>query len=155
MEPLIDGQIKILTEKLKILAQKQEVFDFKRLISFYVFDILGDVAFGRSFNTQISEVAPEIPAINDHILLSSLLGTFPFRSFFKSIIPILPIPWLRQLVDSRGKLKQTCADCVETRRQQSSASRSDLMQHLLDAKDPETGAELTDPEINSEAWAML
>ncbi|KAI2780876.1 putative cytochrome P450 [Daldinia loculata] len=155
MEPLIDSQMKILIEKLKKLAQNQEVFDFKHLIAFYVFDILGDVAFGRSFNTQISEVAPEIPAISDHILLSSLLGTFPFRSFFKSIIPMLPIPRLRQLIESRGKLKETCADCVETRRHQSSTNRLDLMQHLLDAKDPETGAKLTDLEINSEAWAML
>ncbi|KAI8962598.1 putative cytochrome P450 [Daldinia sp. FL1419] len=154
MEPLIEGQMKILTEKLTKLAQTQQVFDFKHLIAYYVFDILGDVAFGSSFNTQISEVAPEIPAINDHILLSSLLGTFPFRSFFKSIIPMLPSPWLRHLMISRENLKNTCAKCVENRRS-SYTSRSDLMQHLLDAKDPETGAKLTDPEIYSEAWAML
>ncbi|KAI1803997.1 putative cytochrome P450 [Daldinia bambusicola] len=155
MESLIDGQMKILVDKLKRLAEKQEVFDLKRLIAFYVFDILGDVAFGRSFNAQISEVAPEIPAINDHILLSCLLGTFPFRSFFKRIIPMLPIPWLRRLMESRGKLKETCGDCVRNKRQQSCTGRSDLMQHLLDAKDPETGAKLTDEEVNSEAWAML
>ncbi|KAI1483473.1 putative cytochrome P450 [Daldinia eschscholtzii] len=155
MEPLIENQMKILIEKLNRLAREQEVFDLKDLIAFYVFDILGEVAFGRSFNTQISEVAPEIPAINDHILLSSLLGTFPFRSFFKRITPVLPIPWLRHLVKSRDKLKRVCADCVENRRQQSSTDRPDLMQHLLDAKDPETRAKLTDAEVNSEAWAML
>ncbi|KAI1472600.1 putative cytochrome P450 [Daldinia caldariorum] len=155
MESLIDDQMKILIDKLKRLAEKQGVFDLKRLIAFYVFDILGDVAFGRSFNAQISEVAPEIPAINDHILLSCLLGTFPFRSFFKRIIPMLPIPWLRHLMESRGKLKETCADCVRNKRQQPSTSRSYLMQHLVDAKDPETDAKLTDEEVNSEAWAML
>lgn len=61
---------------------------------------------------------------------------------------------MRRLVKSRNALKLTCAECVEEKISHLHA-RADLLQSLVYAKDPATGAKLTEEEINSEAFAML
>jgi hypothetical protein len=50
MEPIIDGQMSIIIDYIKVYAKSGEVFDMKNLISCFVLDILGDVAFGRLIN---------------------------------------------------------------------------------------------------------
>lgn len=47
LEPLIEVDMKFLNNKLLTFAQTRETFDPKLLLSLYVFDILGSVAFVR------------------------------------------------------------------------------------------------------------
>ncbi|KAL4895982.1 cytochrome P450 [Aspergillus ambiguus] len=154
LQPLIDGQMGILIQKLRGYAETGEVFDLKETISLYVLDILGDLAFSRSFGAQLTGEAEQIPAINDHLLLSCVIGELPCQNLLKTLARWSPVPWMRRLVHSRNNLKKICADCVKYKIAHP-AERRDLLQCLVEAKDPETGASLTEQEINSEAFAML
>lgn len=153
-EPLIDGQIQILVDKLKAFAKTGEVFDLKSTISCFVLDILGEVAFSRPFGAQAKGDAEEIHAINDHILLSCVIGELPFQAVLKALVRWSPVTWMRRLVKSRNKLKMRCSACVKDKIA-SASDRRDLLQSLVTTKDVETGASLTEQEINSEAFAML
>ena len=144
----------VLKDKLSELAETGEMFDLKNIISYYVLDILGEVAFGHPFDAQTRCGSPHIPAIEDHLLLSGVIGELPFQWLNKLLAQYSPIPWMRRLVKSRNALKLTCAECVGEEISQSHA-RADLLQSLVHAKDPATGARLTEEEINSEAFAML
>lgn len=153
-EPLINGQIQILLDKIRAFASKGEVFDLKSTISCFVLDILGEVAFSRPFNAQTKGDAEEIHAINDHFLLSCVIGEMPLQALSKTLARWSPIPWMRRLVKSRTNLKKKCSECVRNKINCAS-NRRDLLQSLVTAKDVETGASLTEQEINSEAFAML
>jgi hypothetical protein len=99
--------------------------------------------------------ADEIPAINDHILLSCVIGEMgAWQDILKSLIRFSPIPWIRRLTRSRGLLKEKCASCVRHKIENPS-DRLDLPQSLIYCQDPETGVKLTELEINTEAFAML
>lgn len=154
MEPIIDEQLQILISKLMEYSKKNEVFDLKACISCYVLDILGEVAFSKSFDSQTSGKADAIPAINDHILMACVIGQLPFQALSKALIARSPIPRLRRLIKSRAQLKSICAERVHHRINNPS-NRHDLLQNLIEAKDPETGAQLTELDINTEAFAML
>jgi benzoate 4-monooxygenase len=155
MEPIIDSQMAILIEHLKGFAKTGKVFDLKQLIGCFVLDILGDVAFGRSFNAQVAGYADEIPAINDHILLACVIGEMgEWQDVLKTMIKYSPISWIRRLMRSRAHLKETCANCVR-HKMENPSDRLDLLNGLLHCQDPETGAKLTELEINTEAFAML
>ncbi|KAJ5409762.1 Cytochrome P450 E-class group I [Penicillium crustosum] len=153
-EPLINVHIKILLSKLKKFAKTGEVFDLKSTISYFVFDILGEVAFSRPFNAQARGEADEIHAINDHLLLSCVIGELPFQTLSKFLARWSPAPWMRKLGQSRNNLKATCSECVSNKISNAS-DRRDLLQSLVTAKDVETGTSLNEQEINSEAFAML
>ncbi|KAJ5774601.1 Cytochrome P450 E-class group I [Penicillium paradoxum] len=153
-EPLINGHIEILVNKLKGFAKSGEIFDFKSTISYFVLDILGEVAFSRPFNAQARGEADELHAINDHLLLSCVIGELPLQNLTKLLARYSPIRWMRRLVKSRNNLKAKCAECVRNKINNASGRR-DLLQSLVTAKDVETGAGLTEQEMNSEAFAML
>ncbi|KAH6699707.1 putative cytochrome P450 [Leptodontidium sp. 2 PMI_412] len=140
MEGIIDGQIDILIHHLKGLAKSGEAFDLKTIIACFVLDILGEVAFSRTFNAQAVGGAEEIGAINDHVFLSCVIGELPCQDLLKTLVAWSPIPWIRRLLKSRAHLKPR---------------RPDLLANLINAKDPETGEKLTELDINTEAFAML
>ncbi|KAJ5468639.1 Cytochrome P450E-classgroup I [Penicillium sp. IBT 31633x] len=153
-EPLINGHIEILLGKLNGFAKTGEIFDLKSTISYFVLDILGEVAFSRPFNAQLKGEADAIHAINDHLLLSCVIGELPLQNLSKFLARWSPVPWMRRLVKSRNDLKATCSECVRNKINNASGRR-DLLQSLVTAKDVETGASLTEQEMNSEAFAML
>lgn len=154
LQPLIDEKIKIFTEKLRHYAKTGAIFDLKRTISLYVLDILGEVAFSHTFGAQYMSDAEELSAINDHILLACVIGELPLQSITKLIAKWSPIPWMRRLLQSRNRLKVICSNCVKTKLTHRS-DRRDLLQSLVEARDPETGVQLSEQEVNSEAFAML
>ena len=146
--------MEILIKHLKGFANTNQIVDMKSLISCFVLDVLGEVAFSRSFNAQAIGRADEIPAINDHIFLACIVGELSCQNFWKTLIAWSPIQWIRRLAKSRAHLKSTCANCV-SHKISNASHRPDLLQSLLNAKDPETGLKLTELEINTEAFAML
>ncbi|KAL4878787.1 cytochrome P450 [Aspergillus karnatakaensis] len=141
LEPLIEEQMKILIEKLRRYAKTGEVFDFKQTLSLYVLDILGEVAFGKPFNVQRKGEAEELRAINDHLLLSGVIGGLPLQNVTKMLSRASPVPWIRRLMQSRNGLKAICARCVRFK-MQSTSDRPDLLKSLVEAVDPETGVRL-------------
>ncbi|KAF9888040.1 hypothetical protein FE257_009304 [Aspergillus nanangensis] len=154
LQPLINTQLEILLQNLHRYAETGETFDLKEIISLYVLDILGEVAFSRSFGAQLTGKAEQIPAINDHLLLSCVIGELPFQNLLKALARWSPVPWMRRLVQSRNNLKRVCAESVRYKMAHPS-ERRDLLQSLVEARDSETGAALSEQEINSEAFSML
>jgi cytochrome P450 len=146
--------MKILINKLQMCAKTGEILDLKQTLSLYVLDILGEVAFSKPFGAQAKGHAEELHAINDHLLLSGVIGELPLQNFWKMLSKISPIPWMRRLMKSRNNLKQVCAKCVRFKINNPS-DRPDLLRSLVEAVDPQSGSRLTEQEINSEAFAVL
>lgn len=159
MEGILDEKLTILCDRIAMFARAETAFDLKDCISRYVLDILGEVAFSCSFNAQIPgagnyEKVPQ--AINGHVLMGSIIGELPFQSLNKKLLAWSPVKWMREIVANRMLLRSTCASCVQSRIDSGSNNdRKDLLQSLIKAKDPETGAGLTQTDINTEAFAML
>ncbi|CAG7921798.1 unnamed protein product [Penicillium olsonii] len=154
LKPLIEGQMKILIDKLQKCAKTGEIVDLKQMLSLYVLDILGEVAFSKSFESQANGHAEELDAINDHLLLSGVIGELPLQDFWKTLSRLSPIPWMRRLMKSRNNLKRVCGECVKFKINNPS-DRPDLLRSLVEAVDPQSGSRLTEQEINSEAFAVL
>ncbi|ODM19222.1 hypothetical protein SI65_05839 [Aspergillus cristatus] len=154
LEPLIENELKFLQNRLRTFAQTGEIFDLKLLLSLYVFDILGSVAFGKPFGAQQRGYEEVLPAINDHLLLAGIVGELPLQNVTKTISRWSPIPWMRRLMKNRDALKKVCAECVKYKIN-NPTERQDLLKSLVEAVDPDTGSTLTEQEINSEAFAVL
>jgi cytochrome P450 len=159
MKDILDGRLTVLCDRLTSFAQTGEAFDLKDAIARYVVDILGEVAFSFSFNAQIPGAGEfeNVPsAINGHVLMGSIIGELPFQTLNKKLLAWSPVRWMREIVSNRKLLRDTCARCVETRIARGPADgRKDLLQSLIQAKDPETGAGLTTVDINTEAFGMM
>ncbi|KAL4736043.1 cytochrome P450 [Aspergillus similis] len=141
LEPLIDGQMAILIAKLRRYARTGQAFDLKHALSLYVLDILGEVAFAKSFDVQHTEDNEKLHAINDHLLLAGVIGELPCQNFTKFLSRFSPVPWMRRLMKSRNKLKGICAGCVRFKIEnlEATKSRPDLLRSLVEATDPESG----------------
>jgi hypothetical protein len=106
MEPIVDDQKEILCQKLDKCARAGKVFDLKvgfvftynsipinnakEYISFCILGGLGEMAFAKSFNSQITEDSKESTAIRDHILLACAIGQLLFQHIFKMLIAWSP-----------------------------------------------------------------
>lgn len=155
MEQYIDKHLKILRANLDHHAKLGDVLDLKELIAFYTLDVLGELAFSRSFGAQLDKNPATLPPINDHIYLACLMGMMPeIMPVVKSIAAWTPFPWLQSLFRARRNLRNLTARCVRDRISRKS-DRTDLLGSLINAVDPETGARLTELDINTEAFAMV
>ena len=155
MEPVIDRHVRLLRQNLDKATESEGIVDLKALIAFYVLDVLGDLAFGRSFDSQRKQALESLPPINDHIYLACMLGMMPdVMPYVKSVLNHLPLPWVQRLLTSRRKLRDLTAECVQARLDMKT-KRKDLLSCLINAVDPGTGARLTQMDINTEAFAMI
>ncbi|KAK6197122.1 hypothetical protein LQW54_010917 [Pestalotiopsis sp. IQ-011] len=156
MEMFVDVHLQKLMENLDHCCKTGEMFDLKQFIAFYVLDVLGELAFSRSFDSQIHMDPDRLPPINDHIYLACLMGMVPsMMPIFKAVAPWVPLPWFRSLFRARRQLKELTADCVARRMLKGTDRRNDLLTNLINSVDPETGEKLTELEINTEAFAMI
>ncbi|KAI8217268.1 Cytochrome P450 monooxygenase ACRTS1 [Colletotrichum sp. SAR 10_77] len=137
-------------------SRTHQIFDLKELIAFFVLDVLGDLAFRYQFDSQIEKNTLKLPPINDHIFLACLMGMMPnFMPFVKAVSPWIPIPWVQRLLAARQNLKNLTIECVRSRMADPGAARKDLITSLINARDPETGSELTELDIQTEAFAFM
>lgn len=156
MEHFVDRHILNFRRNLDRFCDSNEDFDLKDMIAFYVFDVLGELAFSRSFNSQEERNVARLPPINNHIYLACLMGMTPDAlPWIKKVLPFIPIPWLQRLFNARAQLRNLTAACVRQRIEAGSSDRKDLLSSLLVAVDPETGSKLTELDINTEAFGMM
>ncbi|KAG4286424.1 hypothetical protein FPRO06_07684 [Fusarium proliferatum] len=156
MEYFVDSHILKLRRNLDHFCDSNQDVDLKNMIAFYVFDVLGELAFSRSFNSQDERNLARLPRINDHIYLACLMGMTPDAlPWIKKVLPFIPIPWLQRLFNARAQLRNLTAACVRQRIEAGSSDRKDLLSSLLVAVDPETGFKLTELDINTEAFGMI
>ena len=152
----MDKHLQRLLDNLGSFAATGDVFDLKDYFAYYVLDVLGELAFSQSFDTQLKHDRNALPPINDHLYLGSLMGLMStWIPTFNKVAPSLPWPWVQRLFQARKQLKDIAAVCVSRRMHSPIGDRKDLLTSLIKAQDPETGAKLTELEINTEAFAML
>lgn len=86
-----------------------------------------------------------------------MFGMLPsLLPYSMQIANYLPIPWLQNLLKSRKELKDRTSACLE--REMSRQKRSEkhsIPTRLIRAKDPETGKNLPEVAVASEAFAFL
>ncbi|KAF5572842.1 cytochrome P450 monooxygenase [Fusarium pseudoanthophilum] len=156
MEHFVDSHILKLRKNLDHFCDTSQEFDLKEIIALYVFDVLGELAFSRSFDSQDERDLSRLPPINDHIYLACLMGMTPEAlPWIKKVLPFIPIPWIKRLLNARAQLRNLTAACVRQRIDAGTSDRKDLLSSLLVAVDPETGSKLTELDINTEAFAMV
>lgn len=155
MEYIFDRHLSILRQRLDELAKSQETFNLKEIFEYYALDVLGELAFSTQFEAQKIADPKYVPPINEHVSLACTVGLLSnLLPYSKMAIPWLPIPWLQNLTDSRGKLRDKAVECVDIELNNSGGNKT-LLTGLINAKDPDTGAKLTKADICSEAFGFL
>ena len=155
MENIFDGHITILLQRLDKFAESGEVFDLKEAISFFTYDMIGELAFGTNFESQKAADPNNLPPIPDHVLLACMIGIMSdLLPYSKAVVAWLPFTWSRRLINGRDKLRKQAVSCVDAALSKEDG-RQNLLTHLIQARDPDTGAPLTKANISSEAFGFL
>lgn len=156
MEIIFNQHVGNLVDKVENNSRSGSAMDLKEAFSYYAYDVTGHLAFNQSFNTQVLSNPALLPPLSGHFFLGNMYG---------SVANLLPWfrnwtswhPFVRKMINSRRQMAQQAAECV--RRAIQNHKEGDnvrtLITTLIDAKDPETGARLTQDEINSEAFGFL
>ncbi|KAF4893591.1 Benzoate 4-monooxygenase [Colletotrichum viniferum] len=164
MEHYLDDNVKILRDKITKLARDGEAFDLKKLLQYYTIDVLGELAFSRSFGAQISDESETlVPPVVPHSLLGSTTGSWPaMTQMLKKRLPAIPHGGLRWLFEGRAKCARLAAECVERRlgevdrdAEKGSMRRTDLLTNLISAKHPDTGERLAKSDLEAEAFGFI
>lgn len=166
MEVWLDHNIGILKQKILRHAANGKPFNLKTVLHYYIIDTLGELAFSQSFGVQVSEDEAAVPPVVEHSLLAAVTGAWPaMLPYLKRYLPYVPSKRLRALFSGRNACADLASHCVQKRlydlqdmkddenaiRQQ----RKDILTNLILAKHPETGENLTQQELNTEAFGFM
>lgn len=166
LEQYLDLNMGLLRRKIKGYCDTHEVFDLKKIIHFYVIDVLGELAFGQSFGVQLAHDESLAPPVVEHSLLAAATGAWPAMTFkLKQWLPLVPYKPLRDLFDGRARVARLASQCVKRRLEEAARaeeagtkdvlSRKDILTDLILAKNPDTGARLTQADLETEAFGFI
>lgn len=156
MENLFNIHVANLCSRLDEYSQSQKHFDLKDLVSRYQYDLMGQLAFNRSFDSQLA-FHTEVPEWNDHFYLGCIYGMMPsLLPYSMRVGYYLPLKWFKNLVLSRAQMRQQTIDSV-TRSIQSNETARDrsLLSYVIEARDPCSGERLSQVDICTEAFGFL
>jgi hypothetical protein len=107
MENYLDGNIQILKDEIQSHINRNETFDLKKILHYYVIDVLGELAFSQSFAVQQSDDESRVPPVVEHSLLAAVTGSWPMMTMaLKKYLPYVPHAGLKSLFAGR----KACAD---------------------------------------------
>lgn len=164
MEKYLDENIVILRNKIAGYADRDEAFNLKKLVQFYVVDVLGELAFSKSFGIQVADDESLVPPVIEHSLLAAVTGAWPMMTFtLKKWLPKVPHRGLQALFKGRAACASLASRCVkqrmaalqEAKSQGIDEQRKDILTNLILAKDPETGEKLTQGDLETEAFGFM
>lgn len=164
MEQYLDENIVILRNKIAAYADRGETFNLKKLVQFYVVDVLGELAFSQSFGIQVADDESLVPPVIEHSLLAAVTGAWPMMTFtLKKWLPKIPHKGLQALFKGRAACASLASRCVkrrmaalqEAKSQGAEGQRKDILTNLILAKDPETGENLTQTDLETEAFGFM
>ena len=155
MEHVFDRHIEKLLAAID--AQGRNPFDLKELLAYYTYDVMGELIFNADFGSQDAHDPNQLPPINNHIWLGCLYGMLPaLLPYSMRLSPWIPLPWLQDKLVSRRALRDTTAAHVAAElARDKTVERQNILNRLVNARDPDTGAGLPDDAISSEAFAFL
>ena len=167
METYLDSNIAILKRRLTALSASGEAFDLKKVLHYYVIDTLGELAFSQSFGVQVADDENLVPPVVEHSLLAAVTGSWPLMTrTLKRYLPLVPHAGLQKLFQGR----QACVDLasrsvrrrVEALRAEGkydnkpdAGDRKDILTNLILARHPDTGARLTQTDLETEAFGFM
>lgn len=164
MEKYLDENILLLRNKIAKYADRGETFDLKKLVQFYVIDVLGELAFSQSFGIQVADDEALVPPVIEHSLLAAVTGAWPAMTFtLKKWLPTIPHKGLQTLFRGRAACASLASRCVkrriasleEDKSKGTDEHRKDILTNLILAKDPETGESLTQTDLETEAFGFM
>ncbi|KAM0414643.1 hypothetical protein ACHAPT_013514 [Fusarium lateritium] len=162
MEQYLDGNIIILRNKIAGFAKEEKCFDLKKLLHYYIIDVLGELAFSRSFGVQASDDESLVPRVVPHTLLGSVTGAWPaMTQTLKAWLPLIPHKGLQDLFKGRAECVQLASKCVERRLgeveqgEKDGAERKDILTNLILAKHPDTGERIAKLDLEAEAFGFI
>ncbi|KZL68515.1 benzoate 4-monooxygenase cytochrome [Colletotrichum incanum] len=163
MEQYLDENIKTLRDKIHKFAKKGEAFDLKKMLHYYTIDVLGELAFSRSFGVQVSDDESRVLPVIPHTLLGSALGAWPaMTKTLKLWLPKLPNQNLQALFAGRAKCAAVAAECVQKRlreveqdEEKGKVQRKDILTNLILARHPDTGEKIARTDLEAEAFGMM
>ncbi|KAL0943200.1 isotrichodermin C-15 hydroxylase [Colletotrichum truncatum] len=163
MERYLDENIRILRGKIAKYAKEGKAFDLRKLVQFYVVDVLGELAFSRSFGVQISGDESLVPPVFQHTLLGTTVGSWPaMLHTLKKWLPKVPHKGLQALIAGRMKCVRLASECVQRRVDEvekegagGKGRRTDLLTTLILARHPDTGEKLKRVELETEAFGFI
>ena len=120
--------------------------------NFLVFDILGELCVGRSFDTlTTSEHRYAIPLLHQALRITNTIGQMMSLHRFGLHIPLLLMynKAIRRFAD------YTLDVYKERTKLGTHSDRRDFYHYLLDAKDPEGGSGLTDEQLQVESMGFI
>ncbi|CAG8507788.1 3283_t:CDS:2 [Ambispora gerdemannii] len=138
IEPLIHSCVESLVNKLASLSNdndlKSPVVNIYGILQSMALDVIGETAFGGSFNIVEQGNHPLPKKVSDEFKRRVICATFPFLRHFKK-----QDPWTQNFTNN----------IIRERREMNARGekRMDLLQMLLDARDEETGEGLSDFDI--------
>jgi cytochrome P450 len=155
MEEIFDRNVGNIRTKLDKYAKSGETFDLATIFAFFGHDVNGELAYSTQFDSQNKDDAANLPPINQHILLSCLIGFLP--SLKPLVVRYGPhVPWVRDMLAGRKELRDTAAANTAREYQNQAESKNyNLLTSLIKAKDPETGQMLEEVDVATEAFAFL
>lgn len=164
MEQYLDTNIGILKEKIRRHSLQGDVFDLKKVLHYYVIDVLGELAFSQTFGVQEADDESRVPPVVEHSLLAAVTGSWPaMTKTLKKWLPIVPHKGLQKLFAGRKACADLASVCVQRRlgvlRNGSpdlgTPERKDILTNLIKVKDPETGKSLTQTDLETEAFGFM
>jgi cytochrome P450 len=123
-----------------IISGQREVFDLFHLFHCSTFDVITTLVFGTNFNTIHDQDKAE------HYVRS--LGNTQKAMFLRTMIPFykyVPLP-MEKLFENT---------IIQNIKLRENNPNPDILQSLIDSKDPETGEKLTDKQIAVECMTLL
>lgn len=164
MEQYLDANIGILKAKIRQHSLRGDVFDLKKVLHYYVIDVLGELAFSQSFGAQEADDEGRVPPVVEHSFLAAVTGAWPaMTKTLKKWLPSVPHKGLQKLFEGR----KACADLASASVQQrlkhirkdsshlDTSERKDILTNLIKAKDPETGKVLMQTDLETEAFGFM
>lgn len=169
LESFLDLNVEILKSKIAEHAEKGEAFDLKKVIHFYVIDVLGELAFSQSFDVQVSGDESRVPPVVEHSLLAAATGAWPrMTTRLKRWLPKIPLRGLQRLFEGRAACARLASQCVQRRLSAlnsavekdggevvTAGERKDILTNLVLAKHPDTGERLTQTDLETEAFGFM
>ena len=165
MEVHLDANIKILRDKILSLAAKNEAFDLKKALQYYVIDTLGELAFSQTFGIQATDDETRVPPVIEHSLLAAVTGAWPLMTAkLKKWLPLVPHKGLQALFKGRKDCADLASRCVQKRLstisttrdgKKNESERKDILTNLILAKHPDTGQNLSQVDLETEAFGFM
>lgn len=167
MEPYLDMNIKILRDTIANYCTRNEAFDLKQVLQYYVIDTLGELAFSQTFGVQLANDESLVPPVKEHSLLAAATGAWPSMiSTLKKWLPLVPSQSLQNLFAGRKACADLASRCVQKRlgdldivKESDDTTvakqRKDILTNLILAKHPETGEHLTQADLETEAFGFM